>query len=154
MTCTGCATDVLLCTFVAELLAAMSCWSCQCRTWNGGCEDAFQVNNCLLSQCAPLRDISWSAHGLYSSVAERQSCKLKVLGSIPSGGYFPPGQACLPNPAACMWMHRQGFLPLIAAAPPFASTTQVDAIRKRKVDPLGFEPRAFRMRSGCDTTTP
>ena len=28
-------------------------------------------------------------HGLYSSVAERQSCKLKVLGSIPSGGYYP-----------------------------------------------------------------
>ena len=26
--------------------------------------------------------------GLYSSVAERQSCKLKVLGSIPSGGSF------------------------------------------------------------------
>ena len=25
--------------------------------------------------------------GLYSSVAERQSCKLKVLGSIPSGGW-------------------------------------------------------------------
>ena len=25
--------------------------------------------------------------GPYSSVAERQSCKLKVLGSIPSGGY-------------------------------------------------------------------
>ena len=25
---------------------------------------------------------------LYSSVVERQSCKLKVLGSIPSGGYF------------------------------------------------------------------
>ena len=25
-------------------------------------------------------------HGLYSSVVERQSCKLKVLGSIPSGG--------------------------------------------------------------------
>ena len=24
--------------------------------------------------------------GLYSSVVERQSCKLKVLGSIPSGG--------------------------------------------------------------------
>ena len=23
-----------------------------------------------------------------------------------------------------------------------------------KVDTLGFEPRAFRMRSGCDTTTP
>ena len=26
--------------------------------------------------------------GLYSSVVERQSCKLKVLGSIPSGGFF------------------------------------------------------------------
>ena len=25
---------------------------------------------------------------LYSSVVERQSCKLKVLGSIPSGGLF------------------------------------------------------------------
>ena len=24
----------------------------------------------------------------------------------------------------------------------------------RKMDTLGFEPRAFRMRSGCDTTTP
>jgi len=22
------------------------------------------------------------------------------------------------------------------------------------MDPLGFEPRAFRMRSGCDATTP
>ena len=29
---------------------------------------------------------------LYSSVAERQSCKLKVLGSIPSGGYS--GNSC------------------------------------------------------------
>ena len=27
--------------------------------------------------------------GLYSSVAERQSCQLKVLGSIPSGGCIP-----------------------------------------------------------------
>lgn len=26
--------------------------------------------------------------GLYSSVVERQSCKLKVLGSIPSGGFL------------------------------------------------------------------
>ena len=24
----------------------------------------------------------------------------------------------------------------------------------QKMDALGFEPRAFRMRSGCDTTTP
>ena len=29
-------------------------------------------------------------HGLYSSVVERQSCKLKVLGSIPSEGSFGP----------------------------------------------------------------
>ena len=29
------------------------------------------------------------ALSLYSSVVERQSCKLKVLGSIPSGGLFP-----------------------------------------------------------------
>ena len=28
----------------------------------------------------------FGARGLYSSVVERQSCKLKVLGSIPSGG--------------------------------------------------------------------
>ena len=34
-------------------------------------------------------------HRLYSSVVERQSCKLKVLGSIPSGGF-----AC--NDAVCM----------------------------------------------------
>ena len=30
-----------------------------------------------------------NALSLYSSVVERQSCKLKVLGSIPSGGLFP-----------------------------------------------------------------
>ena len=29
-------------------------------------------------------------HRLYSSVVERQSCKLKVLGSIPSGGFCEP----------------------------------------------------------------
>jgi hypothetical protein len=35
------------------------------------------------------------AHRLYSSVVERQSCKLKVLGSIPSGGcYFAPAVLC------------------------------------------------------------
>ena len=46
---------------------------------------------------------------LYSSVAERQSCKLKVLGSIPSGG-----SGCLPfTPARWHWQsssretHRQ-----------------------------------------------
>ena len=35
-----------------------------------------------------MSDLNSDAHpsGLYSSVVERQSCKLKVLGSIPSGG--------------------------------------------------------------------
>jgi hypothetical protein len=32
-------------------------------------------------------------------------------------------------------------------------TTYLDGARE-KMDTLGFEPRAFRMRSGCDTTTP
>ena len=41
--------------------------------------------------CLILRFLLWcrllcQAQGLYSSVVERQSCKLKVLGSIPSGG--------------------------------------------------------------------
>ena len=36
----------------------------------------------------------------------------------------------------------------VAAAPHFV------AKHNRKMDTLGFEPRAFRMRSGCDTTTP
>jgi hypothetical protein len=34
-------------------------------------------------------------------------------------------------------------------------TNQFRMARKpNAVDALGFEPRAFRMRSGCDTTTP
>ena len=37
---------------------------------------------------APRRNRS----GLYSSVVERQSCKLKVLGSIPSGGFSGLGR--------------------------------------------------------------
>ena len=32
--------------------------------------------------------------------------------------------------------------------------TTLRAIGIKEMDPLGFEPRAFRMRSGCDTTTP
>ena len=36
---------------------------------------------CIIQSCSGIRT------GLYSSVAERQSCKLKVLGSIPSGGF-------------------------------------------------------------------
>ena len=36
----------------------------------------------------------------------------------------------------------------------FAARPHFGARRPRKMDTLGFEPRAFRMRSGCDTTTP
>ena len=35
------------------------------------------------------KDEDVACRSLYSSVAERQSCKLKVLGSIPSGGWDP-----------------------------------------------------------------
>ena len=39
--------------------------------------------------------------------------------------------------------------------PCVASPPRVRTIARRsKMDTLGFEPRAFRMRSGCDTTTP
>jgi len=36
--------------------------------------------------CTPMHTHNGSITCLYSSVVERQSCKLKVLGSIPSGG--------------------------------------------------------------------
>ena len=35
-----------------------------------------------------------------------------------------------------------------------ANTARRTAAKSYKMDALGFEPRAFRMRSGCDTTTP
>ena len=39
---------------------------------------------------------------LYSSVVERQSCKLKVLGSIPSGGFLPSfNYVCLHVMSSC-----------------------------------------------------
>ena len=39
------------------------------------------------------------------------------------------------------------------ARPPAQFPARPPAVRQ-EVDPLGFEPRAFRMRSGCDATTP
>jgi hypothetical protein len=39
-----------------------------------------------------LTNFSHGRISLYSSVAERQSCKLKVLGSIPSGGSLDNGR--------------------------------------------------------------
>ena len=46
---------------------------------------------------------------LYSSVVERQSCKLKVLGSLPSGGwafasvYHGGGNGCSQLPTLAPW---------------------------------------------------
>ena len=38
-------------------------------------------------ECQEADGSTIAANSRYSSVAERQSCKLKVLGSIPSGGW-------------------------------------------------------------------
>ena len=48
-------------------------------------------------------------------------------------------------------------LPASPAAPVFGRCSSPQAclcLSESNVDTLGFEPRAFRMRSGCDTTTP
>ena len=45
-------------------------------------------NFCPMTGCCASGD-----KRLYSSVAERQFCKLKVLGSIPSGGYLLAGRS-------------------------------------------------------------
>ena len=43
----------------------------------------------------------------------------------------------------------------LRAAPPTLSDFFGIGMRSmQKMDTLGFEPSAFRMRSGCDTTTP
>ena len=34
------------------------------------------------------------AHGLYTSVAGRQSCELRILGLIPSGGFLSELEVC------------------------------------------------------------
>ena len=43
---------------------------------------------CFILLCLLWCRLLCQAQRLYSSVVERQSCKLKVLGSIPSGGYY------------------------------------------------------------------
>ena len=50
--------------------------------WNNCCVRRFGFVIPSLRSAAPM-----CCRGLYSSVVERQSCKLKVLGSIPSGGF-------------------------------------------------------------------
>ena len=53
-----------------------------CTSCNNGCVPRFCFVIPSLRSGAPI-----CCQGLYSSVVERQSCKLKVLGSIPSGGF-------------------------------------------------------------------
>ena len=51
----------------------------------GGCWQSLVRIGFFLGWIFVLQDVV----SLYSSVVERQSCKLKVLGSIPSGGFLP-----------------------------------------------------------------
>ena len=43
---------------------------------------------CLILLCLLWRRLLCQSQRLYGSVVERQSCKLKVLGSIPNRGYY------------------------------------------------------------------
>jgi hypothetical protein len=49
-------------------------------------EENLGCSSVLINVECQKADRSTIANSRYSSVAERQSCKLKVLGSIPSGG--------------------------------------------------------------------
>ena len=52
--------------------------------------------------CTPWPHTLHRTKSLYSSVAERQSCKLKVLGSIPSGGCMPSSCAHQASQSLCL----------------------------------------------------
>ena len=70
-------------------------------------------------------------------------------------GHWPCGlmdKALVFGTKDCRFESCQGHFP----QPSWASSgsrTDIDP-RWQRMDTLGFEPRAFRMRSGCDTTTP
>ena len=95
---------------------------------------------------------------LYSSVVESQSCKLKDLGSISSGGSMC-GSAHINTHKATDFdtedsspsRLRLEMPELIARC--FEHRTPLQR-RYQCMDTLGIEPRASRMLSGCDTTTP
>ena len=95
---------------------------------------------------------------LYSSVVRRQSCKLKVLGSISSGGSMC-GSAHINTHKATDFdtedsspsRLRLEMPELIARC--FEHRTPLQR-RYQCMDTLGIEPRASRMLSGRDTTTP
>ena len=68
------------------------------------CCTGSQASQAVLTQCSYC---GAALNCLYSSVAERQSCKLKVLGSIPSGGLSLTGvlRRGLPRFQLWPWNH-------------------------------------------------
>ena len=78
--------------------------------------------------------IMWVLHSdalpssLYSSVVERQSCKLKVLGSIPSGGCMHCTRKCVP--ALPKLRHRSVALPLSYAPMISDAASRLDNLQK------------------------
>ena len=79
---------------------------------------------------APMFQLKASARLAQS--AERKALNLVVVGSSPTVGVLPINCEMIVQTAE-VWRKMCGV---------------------GKMDTLGFEPRAFRMRSGCDTTTP
>ena len=83
---------------IAEMVNSISV-VCLCRVSNHvgtqGIIIFWDINMPIFKAWLNMNDILQCCfrHSLYSSVAERQSCKLKVLGSIPSGGYCRTRQA-------------------------------------------------------------
>ena len=76
---------------------------------------------------------------LYSSVVERQSCKLKVLGSIPSGGF----ECTLPHtlqPDSTAWQR------CIARCVPSMTASKARTVAFR----TPFFVRAARWAQGCE----
>ena len=67
-------------------------WNCRRlelgSVWGPHCAYFVSVPTILCTHASFLSCGNLLFRCLYSSVAERQSCKLKVLGSIPSGGFF------------------------------------------------------------------
>ena len=74
-------------------------------------------------------------------------------GSNPAGVAYQALFACIKISALLfLWSHEIFKLEIQNSTNP--KTKEIFGKSFDKVDQLGFEPRAFRMRSGCDTTTP
>ena len=93
-----------------------------------------------------------NALSLYSSVVERQSCKLKVLGSIPSGGLFPDSlhfALWFPTLSCCRFVASSAFVPL----PPLGQANcalRTDRSAPLKI-PLGKQDFQSMKISSCQT---